>query len=104
MMFSRDEAREYLDAARSDHEVVVAAAERLAAIFDDAELATFGPVFGRNFLQPDDPMRDAVHRTVDRLGREIVEHQNCRARAGEIMLQREYLAPVAQGGLRQEAD
>ena len=103
-MLGRDQPREDPHAAGVDDEVVVAAAVALAAIFDDPQPAALGAIFGRQLLEPDHAMRDAVHGPVVRLARQIVEHQHGRPAAREIMLQREDLAPVAKRGLRQQPD
>ena len=49
-------------------------------------------------------MDDAVHRLVERVGGQIVEQQDGRAVAGEIVLEREDLAAVAQRALREQPD
>ena len=85
-------------------EVVIAAAEALAAIFDHPQPAPLGAIFGRQLLEPDHAVRDAVHGLVVRLAGQVVEHQHGRAAAREIMLQRQDLAPIAQRALRQQPD
>ena len=63
-MLGRDQARKDRDAAGLDREIVVAAAERLAAILDDPQAPPLGAVVRRQLLQPDDAVRDAVHGLV----------------------------------------
>ena len=103
-VLGRDQPRKDLHAAGLDDEVVVAAAERLAAILDDPQPPPLGAVVGRQLLQPDHAVRDAVHGLVGRLGGQVVEHQHGRVVPGEIVLQRQDLAAVAQRALRQQAD
>ena len=56
-------------------EVVIAAAESLAAILDHPQPPPLGAIFRRQLLEPDDAVRDAVNGLVVRVAGEIVEHQ-----------------------------
>ena len=103
-VLGRNEPREHANAAGRDNEVVIAAAIALAAIFDDPQPAPLGAIFGRQLLEPDHAVRDAVHGPVVGLARQIVEHQHGRSAAREIMLQRQDLAAIAKRGLREQAD
>ena len=76
LVLGRDQPRENLHAAGLDDQVVIAAAEVLAAIFDDPQPPPLGAIFGRQFLQPEHAVRDAVHGLVVGVGGEIVEHQH----------------------------
>jgi hypothetical protein len=89
---------------RADDEVVVAAAERLGAILDHAQARAARAVVGRHLLEPQHAVGDAVHRLVQRVGRQVVEHQHGRAVAREIVLQCQDLPAVAQRALAEQAD
>ena len=104
LVLRRDQAREDVHAARLDHHVVKAAAELLAAIFDHPHPPPLGAVIGRELLQPDDPVGDAVHGLVVHFGGEVVEHDDGAAVAREIMLERQHLAPIAKRALREQPD
>ena len=81
-VFGGDQAREDLDAASVDGEVMVAAAEALAAAFDDAQPPALAAIDRRQLIEMDDAVRDAVHGAVGALGRQIVEHDDGRVGAG----------------------
>src|SRR5579871_3951530 len=83
---------------------MIAAAEAPAAIFDQPQPAPIGPVFARQLLQRDDAMGNAVNGLVRGFARQIVEQQDSRTPAREIMLQREDLAAVAERTLRKQPD
>ncbi len=83
---------------------MIAAPEATAAVFDQPQAASLDAVFGAALLELHHPVRDAVHRLVFQVGRQVVEQQHGRAVPGEVMLQREDLAPVAQRTLRQQTD
>jgi hypothetical protein len=103
-MLGRHQAREDYNATGTDGEVVVAATESLRAILDHAQAPALGAVVRGRLLQQDDAVRDTVHRLVERVGREVVEHEHGDAVAREIVLERQDLAPVAQRTLRQQPD
>jgi hypothetical protein len=103
-VFRGDDARIDLQPAGLDGEVVIAAAEPPAAIFDDPHPAALGAVFGGQFLQLDHAVGDAVHGLVVDVGGQVVEHQDRGAVLGEIVLQRQDLAAVAQRALGQQPD
>ena len=88
----------------ADDEIVVAATKALRAILHDPKPPALGAIVRRQFLQPDDAVSDAVHRLVERVGRQVVEQQHGRAVAREIMLERQDLAAIAQRTLREQAD
>ena len=92
------------DAARADDEVMIAAAERLAAAFDDPQPPPLGAVNRRELIEMDHAVRDAVHGAVVGLGGQVVEHEHGGIVLREIMLQREDLPPIAQRALRQQPD
>ena len=83
---------------------MIAAAKAPAAIFEHAHPPPLGAIVGRQLLEPDDAMRDAVDGLVVLLGGQIVEHQHGRILPREIMLQRQDLPPVAQRALREQAN
>ena len=103
-MLRGDQPRENAHAAGRDDEIVKAAPIALATIFDDPQPPPVGAIFGRQLLQPDDAVRDAVHGLVVGFGRQVIEHQDGRSASREIMLQRQDLAAVAQRSLRQQAN
>ena len=78
-VLGRDQPREHAHAAVLDHEIVVAAAERLPAELHHPQAPALGAVVRRQLLQPDHAMGDAVHGLVVRLGGQVVEHQHGRA-------------------------
>ncbi len=63
-VFGRDQAREDCNAVTPDDEIVIAAAERLAAAFDDAQAPPFAAVDRSKLIEMDDAMGDAVHRAI----------------------------------------
>ena len=58
----------------------------------------------RELIEVDDAVGDAVHGAVGGLGREIIEHDDGGIVLGEIMLERQDLAAIAQRALRQQPD
>ena len=104
LVLERNQSRKDADAARGNDEVVVAAAIPLPSIFDHLQPAAIGAIFGRKLFEPDDAVRDAMHRAVVRFARKIVQHEHGGAAASEIMLQRKNLTPISQRRLRKEAD
>ena len=103
-MLRRHQPREDVDAAGPDREIVKTAAIALPAILQHAQTPTLGAEGGRHFLEPDDPVGDAVNRLVRRFRGQIVQHDHRRAMTGEVMLDGEDLAPVAQRTLGQQAN
>ncbi len=99
------------DQPRKDHrpagsyrKVVIALADGSSAIFGDPKPPTFGAVVGRQLLQLNDAVDDAVGGLVRRFGSQIVEQQHGRAPTGEIVLDRQKLPPISQRALREKAD
>jgi hypothetical protein len=83
---------------------MVPAAEAPAAVLHDAHAPALGAVLGRQLLQPDDAVRHAVHRLVGGVGGQVVQQQDRDVLAGEVVLQRQDLPPVAERALRQQPD
>ena len=63
-IFRSHQPGKYVHPARGDGDVMIAAAESDAAIFDHADPPALGAVGGRQLLQPDHAMGDAVHGLV----------------------------------------
>ena len=63
-VLGRDQPRKDLHAAGADDEVVIAAAEALAAALDDAQAPPLAAVDRGELLEMDDAVRDAVDRPV----------------------------------------
>src|SRR3979490_3217377 len=103
-MLRRDEARKHLDAALHDHEVVISAAEALSPTLDDPQPTALAAIDRSEMIEMNDAVRDAVDGAVGGLGGEIVEHDDSGIVLGEVVLERENLAAVAQRALRQQAD
>ena len=103
-IFRRHQPRKHIEAAGGDGDIVIAAAEFHAAIFDDARAPPLRAVGRRQFLQPKHAMGDAVHGLVGDIGGEIVEQHHRGAEFREIMLDRQNLPPIAQRALRQQPD
>ena len=91
------------DAAATDREVVVAAAEVAAAQLDDLQLPARLAVRRRLLLERDHAVGDALQLQVRALGGAVVEQEHRAVAADEELLEREDLAPVAQRALRQQA-
>ena len=87
-MLQRHEAREHLDPAGLDGEVVITAAKGLAAIFHDAQSATLRSIVRCQLLQTEHAVGDAVRGLVERVSREIVKGQYSGALANEVVLDR----------------
>ena len=68
-MLGRDQAREDPHPAFGDDEVMIAAAERLAAALDDPQPPSLAAIDGRELIEMDDAVRDAMDRAVGGLGR-----------------------------------
>ena len=90
--------------AGSYRKVVIAEADGSSAIFRNPKPPTFGAVVGRQLLQLNDAVDDAVRGLVRNLGSQIVKQQHGRAPTGEIMLDRQKLPPISQRALREKAD
>src|SRR4051812_2421923 len=103
-MLGRDQPRKDLHASGGNDEVVKAAAIMLPAIFQDAQTAALRAVSGREFLQKDDAVSDAVDGLVVLVGCQIVQQQYGHVMARKVMLQRKDLPAIAQGALGKEAD
>jgi hypothetical protein len=84
--------------------IVIPAAERLAPTLDHPEPPAFAAVAGRQLIEMDDAMGNAVDGAVGGFGGQIVEHHDRRLMPGEIVLERKDLPPVAQRALGQKAD
>src|SRR5215213_7889883 len=102
MVLGRDEAWKDIDSAGGDREIVIAAAVFLSTVLENAQAPPLGAVGRRKLFKPDDSVRDAVNRLVGRFRRQVIEQQDRGAVAREIMLDREQLAAIAQGTLRQQ--
>ena len=104
MRCSAAQAGENIDPAPGDGEIVIAAAIFLTAIFQDADASSLGAEIGRQFLQMDHAMGDAVYGLVVRLGGQIIQQHHRGAETGEMMLDGQDLAAIAQRALRQKTD
>ena len=102
MVLRRDQTREHTNAAALDAEVVVAAADIHAAHLDDPQPPPLGAVERRELLQRNDSMGQALELEIARLAGAIVGHQYGGPARGEMLLERQELAPVAQRALGQE--
>ena len=100
MMFRRHEARKDLDAAGLNDEIMVAAAIRRAADFRHEKAASLCAVLRRKLLQGDDPVRQTRDVAVRAGSGSIIEQQRGAVPPGEILFERENLAPIAQRSLR----
>src|SRR5437870_342075 len=103
-MLGRDQSRKDLHASGGYDEVVKAAAIMLSPVFQDAQTAALRAVSGREFLQQDDAVSDAMDRLVVPLGGQIVQQQYGHVMTCKVMLQRKDLPAIAQGALRKETD
>ena len=103
VVFPRDEPREDVQPALLDDEVVVAAAVLLAPELRDAQPPPLGAVLGRELLQADDPVGDALELQVFRLGRQVVEQEHRAFPADEVLLEGQDLSPVAERVLGEQA-
>ena len=103
-VLGRDEARKYADTARREDEVMIAAAEILAAAFDDAQTPPLAAIDRRELVEMDDAVGDAVDGAIGALRRQVVEHDHGGIVPGKIVLEREDLAAVAQRALREQAN
>ena len=75
---------------------MVAAAEGHAAQLLDPQAAPLRAVLGRELLEVDDAVGEALQLQVGRVGGAVVEEDDRAAAAGEELLQGQDLAPVAQ--------
>ena len=94
----------HFHACLRDHEVMIAGAEALAATLDDAQAAPFASINRSELVEMDDAVRNAVNGLIGGLGGEIVKHDHGGVVLGEVVLEREDLAAVAQGALGQKPD
>ena len=94
----------HLQAAAPDDEVVKAAAEVHPAQLDHPQAPALAAVQRGQLLQGDHAVGDALQVTVGGLAGAIVQQQHGAAPPGEVLLQRQHLAPVAQRALGQQAD
>ena len=69
VVLGRDQPWKDIHPPVADPEIVIAAAIMLAAIFEDAQAAALGAIGGRQLLQQDHGMGDAVHGLVAGVGR-----------------------------------
>ena len=76
VVFEGDQARIHVHAAALDDEVVVSAAVMLRAIFGNPQAPTSRAVVGRDLLESDHAVRNAVHGLVARLAGQIVEEKD----------------------------
>ena len=67
-------------------DVVKSTTEGLAPAFDDAQATALGAIFRCDFLEMNDAMRYAVSRPLGGLGGQIVQKDNCRTLACEVVL------------------
>jgi hypothetical protein len=95
-MFGGHEPREHPEPALGDQVVVKAAAERGAAVLDDAQAAALRAVLGTEVLQQDHAVSDALHVQIVIGGCHVVEHDDRAVTPGEELLERQDLPPVAQ--------
>ena len=78
----RQQLREHDESAALNLEVVIALARADAAELDDANPPAGPPVLGRQLLEQDDAVRDALQLEIVVGGRVIVEHQHGAVAAG----------------------
>ena len=102
VMFGGDQPRKHREAAAFEDEIVIAAAKLDAAHLDHAQPPSFRAEFLGGLLKRDHAVGDAVQLQVVRVGCPVVQHQHGAIAAGEELLQRQDLAPVAQRVLRQQ--
>nr|GFA06095.1 hypothetical protein [Tanacetum cinerariifolium] len=98
------QARKHLDAIGHDIEVVVTAAVLLATVFDHPQASALCAISRGLHLQANHAMGNAVDGLVQGFGGEVVQQDDRRVVAREIVLDREDLPAVAQRTLRQQAD
>ncbi len=104
VLVERDQPREDRYAAALDAEVVIAPREALSAVLDTQRRRRSAPYSGVRCSSWMTPCTDAVHGLVEGVGGQVVEQQHGRVMAGEIVLEREDLPPVAQRALGEQAD
>ena len=76
LVFGGDEARENIQAASPDREVVVAATKRDTTHLGDAQATPFGAVLVRELLEQHHAMRDALQVIVFDSAGAIIQHQH----------------------------
>ena len=101
-MLGGDQPRKNPQSPGLDDEIVVAAAELDAAHLDDAEAPALRAVVDGELLQQHHPVRDRMKLEVVLTGAEVVEDHDGAVAAGEEVLQREDLPPIAERILRQQ--
>ena len=92
------------DAATLDDEVVIAAAEVDAAQLGDAQAPALRAIKGDQLVERQHAVRQALQMAVRRRAGQVVEQQHGATAAGEVLLERQHLAAIAQRTLGQQAD
>src|SRR5690606_8443448 len=92
-----------LQAPLANGEVVITATELDATHLDDTQTPALGAVVDGQLFQHDHAVGDGVKLEITDLGCLIVEQNHRTASRGEEVLERQYLTPVAQRALRQQA-
>lgn len=103
-MLGSHQAREDLNTALGNVEVMKTTAVLLATVFDDFQTSALGTVGRCQCFEADNAVGNAVHGLVQRLGGQVVQQQYRRVVAREVMFDGQNLAPVAQRTLRQKTD
>ena len=93
-MLGRDQAREDLQAAPFDDEIMEAAPEGDPAHLDHAQAAALGAVIDGELLEVDDSMRDRMELEVVLHRRQVVEQDDRAVSGREEVLERQHLAPM----------
>jgi hypothetical protein len=103
-MFCRYEAWENVDSARGDRKVVVTPTILLATIFEDAHATPFRSISRGQLLEPDGAVGDAVGCLVSRFRGQVIQQDHSGAITGEILLDRQEVAPISERALSHEAN
>jgi hypothetical protein len=100
---ARHQPREHLEAAGADGVVVIAVAEGDAAHLAHPQAPALAAVAGRELLQRQHAVGEALELEVAGGGARVVEQQHRAALAGEVVLEGQDLPPVAQRVAGQQA-
>ena len=102
MVLGGHQAGEHAQAAGRDAEVVVPAAERPRPHLVHAQAAALRAVFGRQLLEVEHAVGEALQLDVARLRGAVVQQEHRAVAAGEELLEGQDLAAVAQRITRQQ--
>src|ERR1700744_1029662 len=103
-MLRSGKPREYMNAIMRNRKIVKPSAILLTTVLDHAQPAPLGAILRCELFQQDYSVRETVDGLVPNISCKVVQHEHCSTVSGEVVLDGQYLPPIAKRVLREQAD